>query len=204
MSFKQIGFVTGSAVALAVGALATATPAQALQIAGDASYSNTSSFPTTLTVTNEANNGDLTGGFTDVTGILVNALTIASGSPLPSPFNANYSATPSFLSNFQYQGQNAVLNLLAGNNVVQVFASPDAFTINSALFGEIRSVVGNQLLATAAGSFIASNNALGFAATLTATPVPTPALLPGLVAMGLGVLRKRKGEATAEPVGSEA
>jgi hypothetical protein len=202
MSFKQIGFVTGSAVALAVGALTTATPAQALQIAGNASYSSTS-FPTTLTVTNEANNGDLTGGFTDVTGILVNALTIASGSSAPG-FNANYSATSSFLTNFQYQGQNAVFNLLAGNNVLQNF-NPIQFTFDASYVGEIRSVVGNQLLGTAAGQFIATNLVNpGFVINLNATPVPTPALLPGLVALGMGVLRKRKGEATAEPVGSEA
>lgn len=30
---------------------------------------------------------------------------------------------------------------------------------------------------------------------LTAVPIPTPALLPGLVAMGIGVMRKRKAEA---------
>jgi hypothetical protein len=204
MSFKQIGFVTGSAIALAAGAFMTA-PAQALTIGGSASYSSTSAFPTTLTVTGEsATNNDLTEGFTNVAGLLVNTLTIASGSSTPG-FNANYSATSSFLSNFQYQGQNAVLNLFASNSVVQVFTSPTAFTVNSALSGEIRSVVGNQLLGTAVGDFIATNSGLGvFSANLTATPIPTPALLPGLVALGFGVLRKRKGEVTAEPVGSEA
>jgi len=34
-----------------------------------------------------------------------------------------------------------------------------------------------------------------FLSTVTVTPVPTPALLPGLIALGAGILRKRKAEA---------
>ena len=34
--------------------------------------------------------------------------------------------------------------------------------------------------------------------TVNATPVPTPALLPGLIGLGLGVLRKRKAEAAEQ------
>lgn len=34
-----------------------------------------------------------------------------------------------------------------------------------------------------------------FLSTVTVTPVPTPALLPGLIALGAGMLRKRKAEA---------
>ncbi|PSB21595.1 hypothetical protein C7B65_03150 [Phormidesmis priestleyi ULC007] len=33
---------------------------------------------------------------------------------------------------------------------------------------------------------------VAFSNSSSATPVPTPALLPGLVSLGLGVLRKRK------------
>lgn len=53
---------------------------------------------------------------------------------------------------------------------------------------------------TVAVSSYASNFASGplpYSITLTgasATPVPTPALLPGLIGLGLGVLRKRKAE----------
>ena len=42
-----------------------------------------------------------------------------------------------------------------------------------------------------------------FLSTVTVTPVPTPALLPGLIALGAGVLRKRKAEA-AEAVEANA
>jgi hypothetical protein len=41
-----------------------------------------------------------------------------------------------------------------------------------------------------------SPNVFGYAATFTA--VPTPALLPGLVGMGLAALRRRKAEEAAE------
>ncbi|MGP1384426.1 MAG: PTPA-CTERM sorting domain-containing protein [Thainema sp.] len=36
-----------------------------------------------------------------------------------------------------------------------------------------------------------------YSATITATAIPTPALLPGLIGLGLGILRKRNGEAEA-------
>lgn len=55
-----------------------------------------------------------------------------------------------------------------------------------------------------AGGFNSRTNAWAFdvlnvdqATVPNPTPVPTPALLPGLVGLGLGVLRKRKAEAAA-------
>ncbi|PSB20131.1 PTPA-CTERM sorting domain-containing protein [Phormidesmis priestleyi ULC007] len=39
---------------------------------------------------------------------------------------------------------------------------------------------------------------VAFSGSSPATPVPTPALLPGLVSLGLGVLRKRKAQAVLE------
>jgi len=41
---------------------------------------------------------------------------------------------------------------------------------------------------------------IGSSFSATVTAVPTPALLPGLIAMGVGIMRKRKSEAAAESV----
>jgi hypothetical protein len=43
-------------------------------------------------------------------------------------------------------------------------------------------------------------NDVTFSPDLTATAVPTPALLPGLMGLGIGVLRKRRAEANERPV----
>jgi hypothetical protein len=49
------------------------------------------------------------------------------------------------------------------------------------------------------------NGGASYSVTLNSTPVPTPALLPGLVGLGVAALRKRKGEgAEKETVGVKA
>ncbi len=60
------------------------------------------------------------------------------------------------------------------------------------------TVANGSLSANRSGN-VAENGIYGI--TLTAEPIPTPALLPGLIGLGMGVLRKRKkemAEATAE------
>jgi hypothetical protein len=74
-------------------------------------------------------------------------------------------------------------------------------TITSALFTITRSgltassfagqTIGVRYQATGANG----NGSSKLAGTVSATPVPTPALLPGLIGMGVAALRKRKGEA---------
>lgn len=216
MNFKMIGLKTALTAAIVATGVAAATSAEALVIAGKANYSATNTLPTTLSVDGEFNNGDLTGGFTDVSGLLVNSVEINAGSPIPG-FNANYGATSGFLSNFKYGGQNAVLNLLAGNQIVHTIVNPigPSLLTSTADFnftGEIRSL-GGSLLGTAIGGFSANRNvnAAGrivtsnFSLDLDATPIPTPALVPGLLGLGAAALRKRKGEEVeAEAVEAEA
>jgi hypothetical protein len=197
MNLKSL--MTGAAIAATVvgGSVAVSAPAEALIIGGQSSFTPLNSLPTVLDVTSEFNNGDLSGGFTNVTGTQVNTLTITAP--------GNYSATPSYITNFVYQGQNAVFNLASGSGIYASSVSGTSFS--GGILGEIRSLVGNTLLAKATGSF-SGNQVPGssdFSLRLNATAVPTPALLPGLVGLGVAALRKRKGEgAEKETVGVKA
>lgn len=71
--------------------------------------------------------------------------------------------------------------------------------VNGGTYGELSfsSLLGNikrvSLSATGAAAFVFDD--LSFTPASTATPVPTPALLPGLIGMGVAALRKRKAEA---------
>jgi hypothetical protein len=198
MNLKSL--MTGAAIAATVvgGSVAVSAPAEALIIGGASSFTPVSGLPATLNVTGEFSNGDLTGGFTSVTGIQVGTLNITAP--------GNYGATPSYITNFVYQGQNAVFNLLSGSGV---YISNSGLTFfGDDIFGEIRTL-GGTLLATATGSLSGSQTSRSsdFSLSLKATAVPTPALLPGLVGMGVAALRKRKGEGTEvekETVGVKA
>jgi hypothetical protein len=77
--------------------------------------------------------------------------------------------------------------------------------------GKLANFVGlfrsdNTILSRASGDLTSQGfgkNGVGtsYSLTLAAEPIPTPALLPGLIGLGMGVLRKRKkemAEATAE------
>jgi hypothetical protein len=196
MNLKSL--MTGAAIAATVvgGSMALSAPAEALIISGASSFTPVSGLPATLNVTGEFSNGDLSGGFTNVTGIQVGTLNITAP--------GNYVATPSYITNFMYQGQNAVFNLLSGSGV---YANINGVTFfGDDIFGEIRTL-GGTLLATAKGSVssVQTGNSSDFSLSLNATAVPTPALLPGLVGMGVAALRKRKGEgAEQETVGVKA
>jgi hypothetical protein len=208
-NFKQACFGVAALAVMTTGTTLTGvSPAQALIIGGDPTYSPLTSLPTTLTVDGEFHNNDLSGGFTNVSGILVNSVGIKSGSSIVG-FNANYDATAAFISNFQYQGVAAVLNLFAGQRVLHTIdtTAPSTFTstVNFDIDGEIRALVGGQLLGTATGGFSANKSFLdgvqkssNFSLDIQATPVPTPAVLPGLLALGAGVLRKRKSKEVVE------
>ncbi len=212
MDLKTLGVSAAVASAAMVSAVGVVLPAQALRIGGVPNYNPLSSLPTTLEVTGEFNDGDLTGGFTDVSSILVGQVTIKSGSSIAG-FNASYDPTPNFLTNFKYLGVNAVLNLLGGNEVFHTITPIGPRTLVSTVdfnfIGEIRALAGGRLLGKAIGGFSANRTVNGstttssnFSLDLTASPIPTPVLLPGLLALGAGVLRKGKDEVAEE--GSEA
>lgn len=72
-----------------------------------------------------------------------------------------------------------------------------AFTVKYGDFYDLYDFGG---VATTSGSFTLASNGpalshITFFDTEGTTPIPTPALLPGLIGMGVAALRKRKGEA---------
>ena len=117
------------------------------------------------------------GGLSVVIGSLNPATTVASGNP------------------FQ---------ISSGSDLNNFFASP--FDGNG-VFSDQGTHIGIQKLLTAGSSFsFAYDQAFGssssgaqaaFISAHSGVPIPTPALLPGLIGLGLGVLRKRKAEAAA-------
>jgi hypothetical protein len=96
---------------------------------------------------------------------------------------------------------------IAGNAATQARFDLTRFVFNRAsgdatFFGNFR--IGNTFSIGGSGLFTSQTN-LGNPSTysLSITAVPTPALLPGLIGLGFGVLRKRKSAAT-QKVGAEA
>jgi hypothetical protein len=97
--------------------------------------------------------------------------TNSTGDPVLDGDRLQFSTAGLSSSVFNVGGVDYTLQLLGfstdgGNTIISEFNSPEGFTANASLYGKI-----------------------------TAAPIPTPALLPGLIGMGLAALRKRKAEA---------
>lgn len=181
---------------LAVAATGLATlPAQAFQVNGDASYT-TDGLPTTLSVDNESGAvGDLQFTFgpnsLDVGSLNLNG---SLGGPVGSTNTANYSAVGSYLTGFQFLGQEAVFNLNAGQ-ATAAFTGLTNFTVSTSIAGSIVNLSG-EILGSAEGNLIAfgggDSPVNSYTLNLTGTEIPTPALLPGIIGLTASILRKRK------------
>ena len=75
-----------------------------------------------------------------------------------------------------------------------LFTGADEFAVD--FNGYLSSSVSTTLPQYAVAS--AATSGLSAQITYDYTPIPTPALLPGLLAMGIGIVRRRKAEAAAE------
>lgn len=217
MNFKNIGFGLAATATLIAGAGLAASPVNALTIGGKANFSPLTGQPTVLSVSNEFTDLNLTGGFTNLTGLQVNTIQLNPGSTDPDPlYNANFGSTFNFISSFQYAGQAARINLAGSQQVILTQGGTEingfASTINVIFQGIIEALDGTDL-GTVVGNFSGNQTvknsqtlASNFSLDLTATPVPTPALLPGAVAMGVAALRKKRkqqeedAELASEPV----
>ena len=181
----------------------TANPAQAVRISGIPIYTPSGALPTTLSVKDQFNNGVLTGGFTDVSNIKVGELDLLAGSSAGSGFNANYAFRENFISGFTFGGVAAYFDLFAGDTVVHTFI-PGAltFTIAADFAGVIRSDASKEALAFGFGTFSADATSLSnsYSLNLIAKPIPTPALLPGLVSLGVAALRRKDDNTVEENV----
>ncbi|MEA5466735.1 hypothetical protein VB741_23620 [Leptothoe sp. PORK10 BA2] len=114
--------------------------------------------------------------------------------------NSIYTSISSYITGFQFLGEEATFNLNASETVLFGFANGSIFTLDSELSGDIIDLDGN-ILGTAVGSLssVQSDNQIGnFFIDLEGTPinpettdsqsVPGPSLLFGLIVLAISAL----------------
>jgi hypothetical protein len=113
------------------------------------------------------------------------------------------SASFTSLANAFSGGTFAALNLLAGEDYFIGFRNVDGLGVNftqdagSTALAPLRYGFGNNGSYPSSYDFEPHTQAILQFVGETPTAVPTPALLPGLIGLGLGVLRKRKAQMAA-------
>ena len=201
MNLKSVGFGAAIAATVSVGAISTATPANALTVQpGDVLNFNASSSLTDVGIGSIAqlqfagNEAVVTTPSAPVFGVaappFASAQTFTIG-------NLNLRRTAA--NTWQLEG-GTVPNWLTG------LANGVQYTLESMTLNQ----VGGDLLGSYAGFFTPpvsgvpgfgslttqGNFTIGSSFSSTVTAVPTPALLPGLLGFGVAAFRRRKGEAT--------
>lgn len=210
MSFEKVRLGTVIASVLLTVPVLSAAPAQALSIRNQLAFggtvtrsvSGTNSFYDFLQDGSSADvgtAGDLDlGGAAAQTGIFAGVMEAAGGikiRDLGTIASSGYSAAPitGFITGIKLSG-GTVVSFNLDTYAESAFPNPFAGGI---LTGFFTNGLGKTV---AKGSFAGQFNdiqATGtntFSGTLVANEVPTPALLPGLVGMGVAALRKRKSE----------
>lgn len=193
---KLFPVVTVAAVSL------PAASAQAFGIAGNSSYTP-SSLLTELSVSNEVQIPDNDTKFT-----VINPSNLEIGSLFLEGFlgefgvteNSVYAPVLSYITGFQFLGEEAVFNLNAGQNVLYGSLNESSFAIDSQLSGNITDLDG-IFLGTAVGSFSSiqiSDQVGSFAIELEGVPfdpneavsrsVQGPSLLFGLMGVAISAL----------------
>ncbi len=202
MAINNVQAALVAAISVGVAVTSGATPANAFRIGGSVDFAPSGSMAANgTTVTALFSNSTVLPADPDFSpaGTSVNVANL----PLvvTSPMTASHNGIASFISGFQYQGQSAVFDLLAGTDNIFISSVIGTMSADLTFNGVIRSATGNSLLANVTGTFSGAENIFttdnDFSINLSATPVPTPALLPGLLGMGLGIARKRKQQSDA-------
>jgi len=210
MNFKSIGLNIAAATVMATGAGIASSPAQALSFNKGTFTAEGKSFITGLDPLKKPTSFDLNfRGFkvTDTTGSLAGgALT---GTPSLSPLhltkdvsgNFNSDGVLNFITGLKYKGEEAFFDLNPLSFLASSGSSVSSATMYSLFSSEDIDFTGVFRTAT-----YSSDSTIAFSVVknmLLKKPIndagvnvaiPTPALLPGLVGMGLAAWRKRKGE----------
>ncbi|MFQ4134837.1 PTPA-CTERM sorting domain-containing protein [Nodosilinea sp. PGN35] len=127
----------------------------------------------------------------------------AFGDPAEITSGSSFTFTSAYLAGAWNNSLNILiegfqgLNPLFSQNVVVDSTAPTLFTFNWIGVDRLRFTSSGGINAGYGGfgnQFILDN----FTFNKDTTAIPTPALLPGLIGMGVAALRKRKGEALAE------
>lgn len=224
MSFKSIGLTALTSAAVASVAMVPFSPAQAITLKGSIAVSGAATVQdqnvgetknldfTSVQVTSA------TGSFAGISSVdAINSLPLtltsqvldASSTPALTIFNRTFNAaglTPFIdfgLRTIEGVTSNLFFNLDASSNFKgsKILAGSSRPLLTVSTFGPVtgqfvfdEETIGSGFLSGSRSGKAAKNGAYQF--TLTARPeaVPTPALLPGLVGMGVAALRKRKSE----------
>lgn len=213
-------FFSAAATAIALSAATVSVaPAQALGLSGTLNLQGIATVPdytsvgTTQNVTFSAPTivtGALNGSSIAAGGIAINplALELTSETPLAPDLLfrkfRNLGLTPFIDFGSRTIGavtSNLTFNLLASNAYVGTKSTANGLLslfASGPLSGNFQfdgTTLANGTVSANRSGNIASNGIYGI--TLTAQPIPTPALLPGVIGLGMGVLRKRKKEMAA-------
>ncbi|HZG40204.1 MAG TPA: PTPA-CTERM sorting domain-containing protein [Nodosilinea sp.] len=207
MSFNSLG-LSASVVASVVGISALAiSPVQAANLApGSFTISGTN----VSSVTNFSGSGDteFTLNFDTSPLAIVSTSGVFSGLPgltgTPniatlnltgtSPGEFTFGAKNSFITGLFQDGVSIVIDLNAGS-LFGFINNPLDYGFSGILSGLLRAADGDVAVTNGTlSSFIigAGPGSNQSSIRVSTTPIPTPALLPGLLGLGVGVLRKRK------------
>lgn len=211
MNFKSIGLKVAIATAVVATSAAAMAPAQAASLTGGIAFSGGATVPNFFgnggvikfmpgTVNNAS--GSFTSLASSPVKVNVSDLVLSNPGAVSSPFLGTKQRV--------FDGSAFTINFANLNGSALSFVADPAKYVGTKSTGKFFSIAtGGSLLGTffnngqtlGGGYFNASRSGKtatdgSYQFTLTATPVPTPALLPGLLALGAGVVRKRKSEAT--------
>lgn len=100
-----------------------------------------------------------------------------------------------FISGLVLNGEEIFVDILASSQFIGTITTPTNYSLAGLLEGRVRS---SSSTALATGSLFSLEIGRSSTDSIGLVTVPTPALLPGLLGMGVAALHKRKDEAEAE------
>lgn len=205
-NFKQVCFGAATIAVMSAGTTLIADSAQALSLNGGFIMNGTTTISNSTTNNPTLNFSNFqilskTGSFTGLSGTPVIAnLTLNDPNPLnnSSANKGTYSnsAIVNFISGLNLGGGLTFDLDASGVNLFGFITNGDDFAIAgpiTGLFKQGGSVVGK--------GFLGVNNSEGISSiSLTAgsTAIPTPALLPGLVGMGIATMRRKRKQSAVQ------
>jgi len=206
MNLKSIGLAAVAATTVAVGATLTSAPAQALVITPGSEINLATPSVLGAGANISASGIDFFSATIPGLGSFGQGVSVTSGTG--DFLNANLFSLAAQIKDLTLPGITAgqKTGFISGINLFPSFASVafdlstfnfDAVTRSATFDGFFRS--GSDLTA-ATGKFTAQSgfNPTSYSLSIKAAAVPTPALLPGLIGMGVAAWRKRKGESAAQ------
>jgi hypothetical protein len=195
--FKQVCFGAATIAVMSAGSTLIADSAQALSLNGLYKIDVTTTIlnPGTNTPTLKFTNATIntkTGDFAGLSGTPVIAnLALTDPGQLNNTVAKTSTYFNSAVSNFIDLGGGLTFDLDASNvNLLGFITNPSKFSIAGPINGVFKqggSVVGDGFLGIASGS-----NGSTISLFADSTAIPTPALLPGLVGMGIATMRRKR------------